>query len=126
MYVFFCFLDIFSEIFGRWLQEKTGGLIIHRHGGQILLYRGRRYNAKKRPRIPLMLWKPHEPIYPRLIKTVIEGLTIGETKEMRKRGLAVPALTKLGDASCKATISCILLICVSYFLHFCSEEWILC
>ncbi|URD73994.1 hypothetical protein MUK42_09928 [Musa troglodytarum] len=77
------------------LEEKTGGLIIHRHGGQILLYRGRHYNTKNRPRIPLMLWKPHEPIYPRLIKTVIEGLTIEETKEMRKRGLAVPALTKL-------------------------------
>ncbi|PKA50736.1 CRS2-associated factor 1, mitochondrial [Apostasia shenzhenica] len=77
------------------LEEKTGGLIIHRHGGQIILYRGRNYNPKKRPVIPLMLWKPHEPIYPRLIKTVIEGLTVEETKEMRKKGLAVPALTKL-------------------------------
>lgn len=43
-----------------------------------------------------MLWKPHEPVYPRLIKTTIDGLSIEETKEMRKRGLAVPALTKLG------------------------------
>lgn len=43
-----------------------------------------------------MLWRPHEPVYPRLIKTVIDGLSIEETKEMRKRGLAVPALTKLG------------------------------
>lgn len=43
-----------------------------------------------------MLWKPHEPIYPRLIKTTIDGLTIEETKETRKRGLAVTALTKLG------------------------------
>ncbi|KAG1342439.1 CRS2-associated factor 1, mitochondrial [Cocos nucifera] len=77
------------------LEEKTGGLIIHRHGGQIILYRGRHYNPKKKPVIPLMLWKPHEPVYPRLIKTVIDGLTVEETKEMRKRGLAVPALTKL-------------------------------
>ncbi|XP_008809514.2 CRS2-associated factor 1, mitochondrial isoform X1 [Phoenix dactylifera] len=77
------------------LEEKTGGLIIHRHGGQIMLYRGRHYNPKKKPAVPLMLWKPHEPIYPRLIKTVIDGLTIEETKEMRKRGLAVPVLTKL-------------------------------
>jgi hypothetical protein len=43
-----------------------------------------------------MLWKPHEPVYPRLIKTTIDGLSIEETKAMRKRGLAVPALTKLG------------------------------
>lgn len=77
------------------LEEKTGGLIIHRHGGQIILYRGRHYNPKKRPVIPLMLWKPHEPVYPKLIKTTIDGLTIEETKEMRKRGLAVPALIKL-------------------------------
>ncbi|KAJ6801252.1 CRS2-associated factor 1, mitochondrial-like [Iris pallida] len=77
------------------LEEKTFGQIIHRHGGQIILYRGRHYNPKKRPVIPLMLWKPHEPVYPRLIKTVIEGLTIEETKEMRKKGLAVPALTRL-------------------------------
>ena len=62
------------------------------------MYRGRNYNPKKRPVIPLMLWKPHEPVYPKLIKTTIDGLTIEETKEMRKRGLAVPALTKLGDA----------------------------
>ncbi|GAB2294356.1 hypothetical protein Dimus_028564 [Dionaea muscipula] len=77
------------------LEDKTFGKIIHRHGGFLVLYRGRNYNPKKRPKIPLMLWKPHEPIYPRLIKTTIEGLSIEETKEMRKRGLAVPPLTKL-------------------------------
>ncbi|KAF8405949.1 hypothetical protein HHK36_008027 [Tetracentron sinense] len=77
------------------LEDKTGGKILHRQGGLLVLYRGRHYNPKKRPVIPLMLWKPHEPIYPRLIKTVIDGLSIEETKEMRKRGLAVPALTKL-------------------------------
>lgn len=77
-------------------QDKTFGKIIQRHGGSIVLYRGRNYDGKKRPVIPLMLWKPHEPVYPRLIKTTIDGLSIEETKEMRKRGLAVPALTKLG------------------------------
>lgn len=78
------------------LQDKTFGKIIQRHGGLLILYRGRNYHPRKRPVIPLMLWKPQEPIYPRLIKTTIEGLSIEETKEMRKRGLAVPALTRLG------------------------------
>jgi len=44
-----------------------------------------------------MLWKPAEPVYPRLIKTTIEGLTVEETKQMRKKGLQVPVLTKLGN-----------------------------
>lgn len=77
------------------LEDKTFGKIIQRHGGFLVLFRGRNYNPKKRPKIPLMLWKPHEPVYPRLIKTAIDGLSIEETKEMRKRGLAVPALTRL-------------------------------
>ena len=78
------------------IQDKSGGAIIQRQAGQIILYRGRHYNPKRRPIVPLMLWKPHEPVYPRIIKTTIEGLTINETKELRKRGLAAPALTKLG------------------------------
>ncbi|XP_066325919.1 CRS2-associated factor 1, mitochondrial-like [Miscanthus floridulus] len=77
------------------LEDKTGGLIIHRHGSLLILYRGRHYNPKKRPVIPLMLWKPAEPVYPRLIKTTIEGLTVEETKQIRKKGLHVPVLTKL-------------------------------
>lgn len=77
------------------IEDKTFGKIIYRHGGLLILYRGRNYNRKKRPVIPLMLWKPQEPIYPKLIKTTIDGLSIEETKEMRKQGLAVPALTKL-------------------------------
>ena len=72
-------------------------MIIHRHGSLLILYRGRHYNPKKRPVIPLMLWKPAEPVYPRLIKTTIEGLTVEETKQMRKKGLQVPVLTKLGN-----------------------------
>ncbi|KAL2536464.1 CRS2-associated factor 1 [Forsythia ovata] len=77
------------------LEDKTFGKIIHRHGGQLVLYRGRNYHSKRRPVIPLMLWKPQEPVYPRLIKTTIDGLNIEETKKMRKRGLSAPALTKL-------------------------------
>ncbi|GAB4861852.1 hypothetical protein Ancab_037108 [Ancistrocladus abbreviatus] len=77
------------------LEDKTFGQIIHRHGGLLALYRGRNYNPKKRPIVPLMLWRPHEPVYPKLIRTTIDGLSIEETKELRKRGLAVPALTKL-------------------------------
>ncbi|XP_022757153.1 CRS2-associated factor 1, mitochondrial [Durio zibethinus] len=77
------------------LEDKTYGKIIQRHGGTLILYRGRNYMLQKRPVIPLMLWKPQEPVYPKLIKTTIDGLSIEETKEMRKRGLAIPALTKL-------------------------------
>lgn len=77
------------------LEDKTGGKTIYQNYGTIILYRGRNYNPKDRPVIPLMLWKPHEPVYPRLIKTTIDGLTIEETTELRKRGLKTPALTKL-------------------------------
>ncbi|XP_058222404.1 CRS2-associated factor 1, mitochondrial isoform X2 [Rhododendron vialii] len=77
------------------LEDKTFGKIIHRHGGLLVLYRGRNYHPRKRPTIPLMLWKPQDPVYPRLIKTTIDGLSIEETKEMRKKGLAVPPLTRL-------------------------------
>ncbi|KAL9689978.1 hypothetical protein QQ045_010371 [Rhodiola kirilowii] len=77
------------------IEDKTFGKIIHRKGGTLVLYRGRNYVPKKRPVIPLMLWRPHEPIYPRLIKTTIEGLSIEETKVMRKKGLSCLAVTKL-------------------------------
>ncbi|KAI3833889.1 hypothetical protein MKX03_012377 [Papaver bracteatum] len=68
---------------------------LYKHGGLLVLYRGRHYKPKERPVIPVMLWRPHEPIYLRLIRSTIDGLTIDETKEMRKRGLSVPALAKL-------------------------------
>nr|GMC74548.1 CRS2-associated factor 2, mitochondrial [Ipomoea batatas] len=47
------------------------------------------------PTIPLMLWKPYAPIYPKLVKNVADGLTFEETKEMRTRGLNSLPLTKL-------------------------------
>lgn len=111
------------------MQDKTGGAIINRQGGTIVLYRGRYYNPKKRPVIPLMLWRPHEPVYPRLIKTVIDGLSIEETKDMRKRGLAVPALTTLGIVPFQNQIGPNMSSVYMDFnsvSHFCSKEWLLC
>lgn len=109
------------------MQDKTFGKIIQRHGGTLILYRGRNYNGKKRPVIPLMLWKPQEPVYPRLIKTTIDGLSIEETKEMRKRGLAVPALTKLGTL-CFFLLASGIMHAFTWLLianKICSQEWIL-
>ncbi|XP_039156675.1 CRS2-associated factor 2, mitochondrial-like [Eucalyptus grandis] len=82
------------------LEDKSGGKIIYRNINILLLYRGRHYDLKQRPVIPLILWKllrdqPSAPIYPKLVKNVAEGLTFEETKEMRNRGLNSPPLTKL-------------------------------
>ncbi|KAJ9568113.1 hypothetical protein OSB04_004079 [Centaurea solstitialis] len=77
------------------IEEKSGGRIIHRQINILLLYRGRNYDPKNRPVVPLMLWKPYPPIYPKLIKSVADGLTFEETKELRNRGLNSPPLMKL-------------------------------
>ncbi|KAI8558330.1 hypothetical protein RHMOL_Rhmol04G0083100 [Rhododendron molle] len=77
------------------LEDKSGGKVIYRHINILLLYRGRNYDPKKRPVIPLMLWKPYAPIYPKLVKNVADGLSFEETKEMRNRGLNAPPLMKL-------------------------------
>ncbi|KAG8492598.1 hypothetical protein CXB51_010025 [Gossypium anomalum] len=77
------------------LEEKSGGKIIYRHINILILYRGRNYDPQNRPVIPLMLWKPYAPIYPKLVKNIADGLTFEETKEMRNRGLHSPALMKL-------------------------------
>ncbi|CAH9120056.1 unnamed protein product [Cuscuta epithymum] len=77
------------------LEDKSGGQIIYRHINVLLLFRGRGYDPKNRPIIPLMLWKPYAPIYPKLVKNVADGLTFEETKEMRSKGLSYPPLTKL-------------------------------
>lgn len=42
-----------------------------------------------------MLWKPHAPIYPKLVKPVADGLTFEETKELRNKGLNSTPLMKL-------------------------------
>ncbi|CAN6357052.1 unnamed protein product [Urochloa humidicola] len=77
------------------LEDKTGGKIIYRNINILILYRGRNYDPEQRPSIPLMLWKPLAPIYPRLVQNVAEGLTFEETKQLRNRGLYSPPLTKL-------------------------------
>ncbi|KAH7860059.1 hypothetical protein Vadar_008647 [Vaccinium darrowii] len=77
------------------LEDKSGGKIVYRHINILLLYRGRNYDPNKRPAIPLMLWKPYAPIYPKLVKNVADGLSFEETKEMRNRGLNAPPLMKL-------------------------------
>ncbi|XP_024018027.1 CRS2-associated factor 2, mitochondrial isoform X2 [Morus notabilis] len=69
------------------LEEKSGGKIIYRHINVLLIYGGRNYDPKNRPVIPLMMWKPYAPIYPKLVKNVADGLTFEETKELRNRGL---------------------------------------
>ncbi|XP_077218345.1 RNA-binding CRS1 / YhbY (CRM) domain-containing protein isoform X2 [Tasmannia lanceolata] len=76
-------------------NDKTGGKIIYRQINILLLYRGRNYDPKQRPTVPLMLWKPYVPIYPKLVKNIADGLTFEETKEMRNRALNAPALMKL-------------------------------
>lgn len=77
------------------LEEKSGGKIIYRNIHILLMYRGRNYDPKDRPVIPLMLWRPYAPIYPKVVKNVADGLTFEETKEMRNRGLHSPPLMKL-------------------------------
>ncbi|KAJ8754687.1 hypothetical protein K2173_010778 [Erythroxylum novogranatense] len=77
------------------LEDKSGGKVIYRHKNVLLLYRGRNYDPKNRPVIPLMLWKPYAPIFPKLVKNIADGLTFEETKEMRDRGLKSLALMKL-------------------------------
>ncbi|KAF3639500.1 CRS2-associated factor 2, mitochondrial [Capsicum annuum] len=77
------------------LEDKSGGKVIYRHINILLLYRGRNYDPKSRPTVPVMLWKPLAPIYPRLVKNVADGLTFEETKAMRNKGLNAPPLMKL-------------------------------
>ncbi|CAJ1975675.1 unnamed protein product [Sphenostylis stenocarpa] len=77
------------------LEDKSYGKVIYCNINILLLYRGRNYDPKNRPIIPLMLWKPCTPIYPKLVKNVNEGLTYEETKEMRNIGLNSDPLMKL-------------------------------
>lgn len=74
------------------LEEKTGGKIIHRKGGTVYLFRGRNYSYKDRPVIPPMLWKPHAPLYPKLITEAPGGLRVHEANFLRKRGLKIMRL----------------------------------
>lgn len=101
----FFFNICFSKEFGFFnncldmLQDKTCGKVIYRLLNVLLLYRGRNYDPKNRPVIPLMLWKPRAPIFPKLVKNVADGLTFEETKELRNQGLNSLALMKLSKFS---------------------------
>lgn len=78
------------------LQEKSGGKIIHRVGGVLYLFRGRNYDHRKRPQLPVMLWKPATPVYPKLIQEAPEGLTKEEADELRMKGKTLLPICKLG------------------------------
>ncbi|KAK7314425.1 hypothetical protein VNO77_32948 [Canavalia gladiata] len=79
----------------RQLEERTGGEVIYRHAGTVYLFRGRYYNYKTRPRLPLMRWKPFSPVYPRLIKRNPEGLTLERATDMRRKGRNLIPIRKL-------------------------------
>jgi len=81
------------------IRIKLVEKIIYQKINILLLYRGRNYDPKQRPVIPLMLWKPLAPIYPRLVKKCCWWLTFEETKELRNRRLNSPALMKLSKSS---------------------------
>ncbi|CAI9092946.1 OLC1v1028324C1 [Oldenlandia corymbosa var. corymbosa] len=79
----------------RCLEEKTGGKIIRRVGGVVYIFRGRYYNPGTRPRLPVMLWKPATPVYPKLIQDAPEGLTKEEADELRMKGKKLLPICKL-------------------------------
>ncbi|CAI7919345.1 unnamed protein product, partial [Closterium sp. NIES-53] len=78
------------------VEDKTGGRIIKRQGGTLYVFRGRNYNYRLRPRLPLMLWKPPAPIYPKLIQDAPGGLTLRQAQELRRIGRKIKPLCKLG------------------------------
>lgn len=79
----------------RCLEEKTSGKIINRVGGVVYLFRGRNYNHQKRPKLPVMLWKPAAPVYPKLIQEAPEGLTKEEAENLRSKGRSLLPICKL-------------------------------
>ena len=81
---------------GGCAQDKTGGVLVQRAGGVLYVYRGRNYNYNLRPRFPLMLWKPHAPIYPRLIDDAPPGLSLLEANLMRHAGRKLKPFTRIG------------------------------
>ncbi|XP_050206705.1 CRS2-associated factor 2, chloroplastic [Mercurialis annua] len=79
----------------RSLEERTGGKVIYRIGGVVYLFAGRNYDHRNRPRIPIMLWKPAAPVYPKLIQDAPEGLTKDEAYEFREKGKELLPICKL-------------------------------
>lgn len=60
------------------------------------LFRGRNYDHRQRPQLPVMLWKPAMPVYPKLIQEAPEGLTKEEADELRIKGKKLLPICKLG------------------------------
>eukprot|EP00250_Pteridium_aquilinum_P016984 c23395_g2_i1 orf=148-1905(+) len=77
------------------IEDKSGGKVIHRAGGTLHVFRGRYYNNRDRPNIPKMLWRPHSPIYPKLVTQKPGGLKLQEANALRKRGREILPLCKL-------------------------------
>ncbi|MCO5559910.1 hypothetical protein L7F22_013514 [Adiantum nelumboides] len=75
------------------VEDKTGGKIIERVGGTLYLFRGRNFIFKDRPYIPPMLWKPHAPLYPKLLTDAPPGgLKVYEANALKKRGQKIMRL----------------------------------
>ncbi|KZV17817.1 hypothetical protein F511_01626 [Dorcoceras hygrometricum] len=86
------------------LEQKAGGKIIHRVGGVVYIFRGRNYDHRKRPQLPVMLWKPAAPVYPKLIQDAPEGLTKEETDELREKGKGLLPICKIGKNGVYVTL----------------------
>lgn len=74
------------------LEEKTGGRVIHRNQGVVYLYRGRDYDPKFAPKLPVMHQRKKTPAK-RL--PIPFGLTKDDVNALRARGKELPALCKL-------------------------------
>ncbi|CAJ1932192.1 unnamed protein product [Sphenostylis stenocarpa] len=90
------------------LEDKSYGKVIYCNINILLLYRGRNYDPKNRPVIPLMLWKPYAPIYPKLVKNVNEarnGVYVNVVERLREtlKTQEVVRLdcTHVGNSDCK-------------------------
>ncbi|MCO5567190.1 hypothetical protein L7F22_020878 [Adiantum nelumboides] len=77
------------------IEDKTGGKVIHRAGGTLHVFRGRYYNNKDRPYIPQMLWRPHSPVYPKLVTEAPGGLKRQAANALRKRGRELLPICRL-------------------------------
>ncbi|KAL2944546.1 CRS2-associated factor 2 mitochondrial [Bienertia sinuspersici] len=76
------------------LEDKSCGKVIYRHLNVLLLYRGRNYDPKNRPVIPLMLWKPpRNGVYVNVVQRVRDAF---ETEEVVRLDC-----TYVGTSDCK-------------------------
>ncbi|MCO5610262.1 hypothetical protein L7F22_064498 [Adiantum nelumboides] len=77
------------------VEDKTGGQIIYRTGCVLYVFRGRHYSYRQRPVMPLMLYRPSSPVYPKLVPQAPAGLTVEEARQLRILGQKVKPLIKL-------------------------------